>query len=267
MEVSSLSQYKNLTKSIANNVKFTHAATIPASVMSSLFKGSFPAPTTPTTAVSCGNSLLGSMAPTWDITGSATILGAFANKTATAGHLILCDRLSHQGGLVGNVATVQTTNLPTAAYGRDVSGEGILAGLEIYTIIGTTGSSGTISYTNSEGTAGRTSKPFRIGGTGFREAGGFILIPLADGDTGVRSVQSVTLGSTTGTAGAFGVTLFKPISWYSVGFHDTEGRLTSDILSGGSAGNIPTVDRNSCLFFLGFFPGTFLYCNGMLNMV
>lgn len=267
MEVSSLSQYKNLTKSIANNVHFTHAATIPTSVMSSLFKGYLPTPTTPTTAVSCGNSLLGSIAPTWDITGSATILGASINKTVTAGQLILCDRLSHQGGLVGNVATVQTTNLPTAAYGRDVSGEGILAGLEIYTIIGTTNSSGTISYTNSAGISGRTSKLFRIGGTGFREAGAFILIPLADGDTGVRSVESVTLGATTGTAGAFGVTLFKPIAWYSIDYHDTEGRLTNDILSGGAAGNIPTVSRDSCLFFLGLLPGTFLYCNGMLNIV
>ena len=37
-------------------------------------------------------------------------------------------------------------------------------------------------------------------------------VPLQSGDKGVRSVQSVTLSSTTGTAGNFGITLMKRIA-------------------------------------------------------
>jgi hypothetical protein len=37
------------------------------------------------------------------------------------------------------------------------------------------------------------------------------LLPLQQGDSGVRAVASVTAAASTGTVGNFGVTLFKPL--------------------------------------------------------
>lgn len=135
----------------------------------------------------------------------------FTNGNSQEGTLIIADRLSHQGGLSGTVATPQTTNLPTAALTRYTSGVGVLAALEIYTIIGTTATTFTASYTNQAGTASRTTQAQLIGATDFREVGNLLLFPLQEGDYGVRSVASVTLAATTGTAGNFGVTLFYPL--------------------------------------------------------
>lgn len=172
------------------------------------------------------------------------------------GQYMLIDRLSHQGGLSGTVATAQTTNLPTSALTRYTSGAGVMIGLTIYTQIGTTATTVTASYTNQAGTSGRTTPLVAIGATGFREAGRLILLPLQAGDTGVRAVASVTLAATTGTAGAFGVTLFTPL--YVICVPDGSGVLpTGGFLSGSTFGGIPAVVDDSCL--------SLLYCGQSTN--
>ena len=76
--------------------------------------------------------------------------------------------------------------------------------LEFYSATGATPQTATISYTNSGGTAGRsTTVPVPASPV----AGRMIPIPLAAGDVGVQSVQTLTLGGSTGTAGNFGITL------------------------------------------------------------
>lgn len=161
---------------------------------------------------------------------------------------MLIDRLSHQGGLSGIVATAQTTNLPTAALSRYTSGDGVMAALEIYTAVGATAQTATCSYTNQAGTAGRTSKPVAFGATGNNAAGRFILLPLQDGDTGVRSVESVLLSGSTVTAGNFGVTLFKPIRQFSNAAGQNQGIQTPyyDAILGGG-GNLPEIIDTACL--------------------
>lgn len=177
--------------------------------------------------------------------------GAFSNLQAT-GTLILTDRLSHQGGLVANVTTTQTTNLPTAALTRYTSGVGVWAGLEFYTAPGSTTATVTVSYTNQDGTAGRTSPAMQIGGLssgppipGKQSALG--VIPLASGDTGVRSVESVTLAATTGTAGNFGVTLFKPLLFLPVGILD---QYVGDVIRGTLGGGLPEILDEACLSWI-----------------
>lgn len=135
-------------------------------------------------------------------------LGSFATAFTS---LILIDRLSHQGGLSGMATAIQTTNLPTAALPRYTDGAGVMAALEIYTAIGATAGTITASYTNQAGIAGRTSKPVAIGTSSDNAIGRFIPIPLQDDDTGVRSVESVTPSASTGTAGNYGVTLYRPL--------------------------------------------------------
>jgi len=164
------------------------------------------------------------------------------------GMLWLCDRLSHQGGLSGTVTTVDvTTNLPTAALTRYTDGAGVMLGISIYTVIGTTATTISCKYTNEAGTGGRVSPLRTIGATNEREASRFLPIPLAAGDTGVRSVESSTLTATTGTAGAFGYTLYKPLVAFA--YDALGGPVDINLLSGGMS-NIGEVLDDACLFWL-----------------
>lgn len=130
-------------------------------------------------------------------------------------HFLLIDRLCHQGGLVHNVGGAQTTNLPTAALPRYASGEGVLLGLEIYGSIGSSGSAAvSASYTAPGVGPGRTAGPRRFSNSETAAAELFLL-PLQYGDSGVLSVESVTVTNPTGTAGNFGVVLFKPLAMLS----------------------------------------------------
>jgi len=123
-----------------------------------------------------------------------------------------------------------------------------MIGLTIYTQIGTTATTVTVSYTNSSGTSGRTSTAVVIGGTGFREASRMILIPLQADDVGVNSVESVTLVASTTTAGNFGVTLFRPL--YAIGTDQDSVVREGDFITGWSGGGISVVPDNACLFSL-----------------
>lgn len=189
------------------------------------------------------------------------------NVTGISLASILVDRLVHSGGLSGTTTGAQTTNLPTAALTRYTSGEGVFAALEIYTTIGTTATTATVSYTNQAGTAGQTSPAFVFGGTGNRTAGTMIIIPLADGDTGVRSVESVTLAASTTTAGNFGVTLFKILDWVpgnNAGFDRPVGLV--DAFTGGG-GLCPVVEDNACLQLCAFSGATTVTAAASLRFI
>jgi len=183
-----------------------------------------------------------------------------ANSTAgvtSSGVVFICDRLSHQGGLVANIATTQTTNLPTAALPRYTSGDGVWIGLEVYTVLGATEVTATVSYTNQAGTSGRTGT-CRIGG-GTRGANQYLgVVALQAGDTGARSVESVTLSITTGAAGNFGVTLFRPIVPFPfMGGANSETLFPTgiDYMLGGGCGALPAIDPNACLWLIAMLNG------------
>jgi hypothetical protein len=164
-----------------------------------------------------------------------------------AGTLVLADRLSHQGGLNGSVTDEQTTNLPTAALTRYTDGVGVMAALEVYTDLGNTGSAlATVSYTNELGVAGRVSQQLFLGNNYYMRRQFFIL-PLADGDLGVRSVESVTLSASTGVAGNFGVTLFKPLLIMPFNAHRQQHQFDSVLSLGGI---MPRVLNDASLFLL-----------------
>lgn len=204
----------------------------------------------PTTAVSLTkDSPVGSIDPDGrgsNPTQNAYLAAAELKWSDGAGAwLMLCDRLSHQGGLSGTATGTITTNLPTAALTRYTDGVGVMAGIEITTIIGTTGTTITCSYTNQAGTSGRTSQPINIGATNFREANRMLLLNLEGGDSGVRSIESSTLLATTGTAGAFGYTLFKPLAFIPV--HREMKTDWNGLLGGG--GQLPEILDDAHLFW------------------
>jgi hypothetical protein len=201
---------------------------------------------TPTTAAVPTRSTTGALPSFQNSSGTQRLIGGELGL-GNSGMLILCDRLSHQGGLSGIVTTAQTTNLPTSALTRYTSGEGVMAAVEIYGQIGTTATTFTASYTNSGSTSGRTTLATAIGGTGNREVGRFIIFPLQQGDTGVEAVASVTVLATTGTAGNFGVTLFKPLACWPIPIQRQQWSYDGLLNSGG---NVPEIPNDSCLFFL-----------------
>jgi len=203
------------------------------------------APTTAVVPTRATAGALGQFNPTAD-------LHLIGTRVATTNWTIpwLYDRLSHQGGLVGNVATVQTTNLPTAALTRYTSGEGVMIGLHIYTVIGTSIVTVFAEYTNQAGTAGRVTPDTVFGGTGFREAQRMIILPLQEGDYGVQSVESVQITGLggTGTAGNFGVMLIKPLVMTPVPVCQQAFEWLP--ILGGLGGLAPEIVDNACLSFL-----------------
>jgi hypothetical protein len=198
----------------------------------------------PTASAVPTNATAGTFKQFDSATGQWLAFSAF--DLGNSGCIIVADRLVHQGGLSGTVIGSQVTNLPTSALTRYTSGSGVMAAIEIYTQIGATGTTVACSGVFSDGTTGFSTQT-TIGNTGFREASRFIILSLPPGKTGWKQITSVALASTTGTAGNFGVTLFKPLTMifdYSPGV-----QYVYDSVIGGGA-NMPPIPNTSALFLL-----------------
>jgi hypothetical protein len=159
------------------------------------------------------------------------------------GTLILYDRLLHIGGLSGTVATAQTVG---GTLTRNTGGAGNFVFAEIYSLIGTTARTITMSYTDQDGNNGQTSTAVAIGATGFREQTRAIFLTLAAGDTGVQAVADVTINATTGTAGNFGIVVGNPIGYLPVGGAGAPG--WRDYVTG--LPGIPEIESGACLSLL-----------------
>jgi hypothetical protein len=159
------------------------------------------------------------------------------------------DRVGHMGGLVGNVATSQTVNLDiAAAITADrcaANGPCVEWYVEIYTDLGTTGANLTVTYTDVNDAPGKT-----ITITGFTGAsplnrsGRCVQLVPSDGIQ-IKSVQSVILSISSGTAGSFGITARRRLC--------TVGQMVANVLAPGvdavSIG-IPEIKETSCLEML-----------------
>jgi len=168
----------------------------------------------------------------------------FGASSLVSSTILLYDRLFHIGGLSGTSTASQTVQgtTPTPALTRNTGGVGNMVFYEIYTAIGNTSTTLTMTYTDDAGNTGQTTT-VNIGGTGFNTAERIQRIPLASGDKGVRAVASVQLTASTGTAGNFGITIAKPIAWLSTA---APGVLAYRDYTTGLPG-IPDIDTNACL--------------------
>lgn len=151
--------------------------------------------------------------------------------------IVMCDRLVETSGLSGIVITAQTVN-SVALPARATGATDVELWLEIYTLAGTTASASvTASYTNQSGTAGRTATligGIPASGTPINRTYPFA---LQAGDTGVQSVQTVTIGTSTGVAGNIGIVLrrslltgFIPLAngGFSYGYAETDLQILPD---------------------------------------
>lgn len=142
-----------------------------------------------------------------------TYLARFQGQATIAGTLVLADRLWHNSGLVVTTTTAQTVNSATWP-ARDVNastnGDGVMIGLEIRTATGAGAATPSISYTNQAGTAGKTGS-MMVTYAASSIAGTFYPFTLADGDTGVRSIQTCTLGVSM-TSGAIHLVAYRELA-------------------------------------------------------
>jgi hypothetical protein len=145
--------------------------------------------------------------------GNLTYLARFQGAASQAGVLLLCDRLWHNGGFTITSTSAQSITSPTFP-ARDANGStdgvGVLLALEVSAATGAGTPTITISYTNSDGTAGRTATNV-LGATSASATGATYIIGLQAGDVGVRSVQSLTL-SATWTSGTMNLVAYRPIA-------------------------------------------------------
>ncbi len=121
----------------------------------------------------------------------------------------------------------------------------------------------TVSYTNQDGVAGRTTTSVLMstqfvngtilcsqnGGATYPHAGPFL--PLQTGDTGVRSVQSVTIGGI-GDVGLFALVLVKPLA--SISLYEITAASETDFLL--DAATLPVIEDDAYLNFIALPTGT-----------
>lgn len=124
-------------------------------------------------------------------------LARLTGQSTQPGTLLLCDRLWHNGGFTITTTTAQTVNSATFP-ARDIAGttngDGVLVGIEVSSAAGAAAPAPTFSYTNQSGTSGR-SAGLAFPTANSPTAGAFFPFGLQAGDTGVRSIQSLTLGT------------------------------------------------------------------------
>ena len=174
----------------------------------------------PTAAATCNNALTGAMNFTQQ-TSPATSYGAWSNAVCSnnAVTIEVHDRLMHMGGLSGIVTIAQTVSVNlngvTADNMVERKGDANFSDVqwwaEWYTDTGATASNATVAVTYNDGTTGSLTT-FAAGGT--VRAGRMIplnnLIPAAAAGKFIRSIDTVTLSASTGTAGSFGFTATRP---------------------------------------------------------
>ena len=158
-----------------------------------------------------------------------------------AGTLIVYDRLAHDGTFSGTTTTSQTVSFTPPSRYSDGLGNQIWVIID--TIIGTTATTFTCSYTDQSATSGQVTQAVAIGGTGLREVGRIIPATLAAGDYGVQNIADVDLAASTLTAGAFSVALVHPICTIPIGAAGVG--LPRDFIS-GQPGPIE-INTDACL--------------------
>lgn len=180
---------------------------------------------------------------------------------ATPCQLILMDYIGFYGFIDESVTDPQTldntTPLPRYATG---------AGVQMMPVVvagHTGGQPFTVSYTNQDGVAERISQTATMStqlvngtilnsqqsGAAYQNNGPFL--SLQPGDSGVRSVQSVTIGGT-GDVGLFALVLVRPLA--SISLRGIDAPTEIDYLT--DMASMPTIEDDAYLNFLALPNGT-----------
>lgn len=189
-------------------------------------------------------------------------LMAFTTTTTAAPlPMKLCDYIGFYGFIDESVTDPQTLD-NTTPLPRHQTGAGVQ--LMPVVVAGQTGGQPfTVSYTNQDGVSGRTTGAVQmttqfVNGTILHSQQAAVaaenngpFLPLQPGDTGVRSVQSVTIGGT-GDVGLFALVLVKPLATFALVGTDapTEIDFLTDMAS------LPVIEDDAYLNFIALPNGT-----------
>lgn len=209
----------------------------------------FPRPgATPGAAATCDDTLAGALNNLGHLNavagGTSRLLG-WDHISGSAANDYLYDRLAHMGGLSGTVLTAQTVgvDIATAATAGRCNSDGsdVEWFIEGYSAPGAATPTITISYTNQAGTSGRTTTVTMISAL---PAGRLIPITtLQSGDTSIKSIQTLTVGSTMTTAGSFGVTAARKLA----GMY---GSANQGVAMDFANVRAPKIGDDACLFII-----------------
>lgn len=186
-----------------------------------------------------------------------TLAGAVTPiATGVPAVLMLCDLQGYWPGINMNVNTSQTLlGTPTLRY---ANGKGLRMFLVARATTGATAHNISYSYTNQDGTTGRTN-PVTVAatasaivphilhsGTAANNYGPFL--PMRGGDTGIQNVASVQLSAASGTASTAALCLVKPLAIIPV---TTLGVMAErDFLN--QLPSLPEIKPGACLIWLLF---------------
>lgn len=174
--------------------------------------------------LSSTSALVAGQLPHYNPASGNSYLHYLEAQATQAGRLLLLDRLWHNGGFTITSTTAQTITSPTwparcPTSGTDdtpaTTGLGVFLAVEVSAATGAGTPTITVSYTNQAGTSGRTGTNI-IGTVATSAIGATYFIGLQAGDTGVRSVQSLTL-SATWTSGTINLVAYRRIASVPVG--------------------------------------------------
>jgi Flp pilus assembly protein TadG len=199
---------------------------------------------TPTNSEYCDNSTAGALAFNYIGSPASIYIGKLSFVNTVNGLCLIYDRLSMMGGLSGTVTTAQTVNLDAETpktQNRFANYNELEWFVEWYSDTGSSAVTMTVTYTNQSGTGNRTTT---VSLAATMRASRMLQIAPSNGDTGIKSIQSITLSGTTGTAGNFGITALKRIS--SVGFQSSGVPIIFDFTQCG----FPEIKSNTCLSFV-----------------
>lgn len=184
--------------------------------------------------VSQSGGLLASAFPFYDPTPSPDSQQVYIGKlthSTTLGIMYICDRLWHNGGYTITSTGAQSSTTPSwppRDHNGSSDGVGVLLGLEVSATTGAGTPTITCSYTNSDGTAGRSGT--NVWATfGTCPFGMFFPISLQAGDIGVRSLQSMTL-SASWTSGTVNMVAYRVLA--SIVGNTSGLPMTQDFISG-----------------------------------
>jgi len=208
----------------------------------------------PAASAICTNVLSGALPLQTKGAAEHSVLAKLDFQMASVGHTLLIeDRLMHMGGLLGNSTTAQTANVSLFAnlannnlaerIGRTDYSE-VQWFLDWYTATGATVSTPTAQCTFHDGTTGNVNIDV-LGATALPAsvaAGRRYILNPTNGKF-IRSVETVTLSASTGTAGSFGVTAVRPRASASCGIANR-----FDIVDWSMLG-APRIFDQSCLAF------------------
>lgn len=165
----------------------------------------------------------------------------------------LYDLLWYQSGIAVTTTTAQTVNsvtLPARDADGTTNGNGVEAWLHCAaaTTNGSAVSNTTLSYTNSAGTSGR-SAGLTLSWPATAVAGTVVPFALQGSDAGVRSIQTITLGTSYG-AGTLNLLIVRQITFVPM------VSATSGVLLDWAGLGLPQLFNDSALYFAALLSGT-----------